>query len=684
MPQHPSGLTPAPPPSPAAAASAQRTPLLLSLGARLVAFCVVLVLLTASCLMWFAHKDTIVSLRGAQRRTLDNVLYLLERELMTAHKEALLAKVEAVEEVKASLIQAAAVAANALQESPKTASGVSPELVFWREHAPNPTLNIDFFRWNGADLPKNILNDAPFPAAFLPVALSLLADGEGDFALERKSDSTQGQDANLAWLLRKGDILIVSSRSLQEVEKAGDQRMQRVAERFSALVDEVQIQQSGFAAVLDNEGNMVHGPADAYIPQKLRTTLAAGVFSGAARRMMVLPGKPDTEERAGHDDDETLYLLAHFQPLHWNIVLAAPLREMEAPAVQVVAGQLWISVLVMSGGIILGLIFAVRLSGPVRRLARMARALPEQDMLTLDIQALVHALPLRRRDEVGELARSFRYMAEALSDNVRELVASTARHERMEKELTVARDIQYGMVPVSFPVCDDVNMHAVMLTAREVGGDFYDLFLLDAEHLCFVIGDVSDKSMPAALFMSMTATMTRSILQGGNVTPDEALRRINNGLAENNPRNMFVTLCIGILNRRSGELLWASAGHMPPIRINSAGAFALPQTGNMVAGIMADMPYKLMRDELKAGEVLFLYTDGVSEARNKERGLFGESSLLQCLSTTGAVAPQELVEAVLEAVRVYALDVEQSDDITIMAIRRTADAHASGRSTSSA
>jgi sigma-B regulation protein RsbU (phosphoserine phosphatase) len=664
------GIPPAQPRHPA-----PRGPLFLSLGARLAGFCALLVLLTAACLLWFAHKDTILALRAAQRRTLDNVLYLLESELMTAHKEALLAKVAAVEEIKASLLRASEAAESALRESHNNAdadarSGESAELAFWSRHALDPALTVDFFLLNTpqAAPPKSILNGVPLPAAYLSAAASLQAEGEGDFALDVEAEfkSAAERDTKLAWLIRRGDILIVCARGLRETEEAGTRRMRGVAERFTALLDEVQIQQSGFAAVLDSAGNLLHGPADAYIPEKLRSTLAAGVFAGAGRRIMLLPG----EGGAGDDRGETLYLLAHFRPLGWNIVLAAPLREMEAPAVQVVAGQLWISLLVMAGGLILGLFFALRVSGPVRRLAGLARSLPEQDMLTLDTAALTRSMPLRRRDEVGELARSFRYMIEELCANIRQLVASTARRERMENELAVARDIQYGMLPASFPVCADVRMHALMLTAKEVGGDFYDLFLLEGDRLCFVIGDVSDKSVPAALFMSMATTLTRSILQGGGVTPDEALRRINNGLSANNPRNMFVTLCIGILQRRSGELLWASAGHQPPVRVSSLGAFPLPQTGNMVAGSMEDMPYKLMRDELKAGEALFLYTDGVTEARNMERGLYGDPRLLEVLNAARAAAPTDMVEAVLQDVRLYAGEAEQSDDITIVAIRR--------------
>ncbi|MDR2160554.1 MAG: HAMP domain-containing protein, partial [Desulfovibrio sp.] len=390
----------------------RKPPFFLSLGVRLASVCALLVLLTAACLMWFAHKGTIVSLRNTQRRTLDNVLYLLEHELIAAHGEALRAKVEAVEEIKASLIRSCVAAADA--------SGFGPERSGVIQF-PDPGMEINFYRFNSPfSLPQSIVDGSLLPESLLPVAAALQPGREGDFGLQ----SDAGRGGELSWLMRKEDMLLVCTRSLQEAEEAGQKRMRRVAERFSSLLGEVHVQQSGFAAVADNTGNIVLGPPWAHIPEKLRSTLAAGVFAGASRRVMVLPEEDGSS-------GEILYLLAYFRPLDWNIVLAAPLNELEAPAIQLVAGQLWISLLVMVVGTILGLLFALRISAPVRRLAHFARELPAQDILTMEAETMAKALPLRRQDEVGELARSFRYMTEELRDNVRKLVDSTARRERM-------------------------------------------------------------------------------------------------------------------------------------------------------------------------------------------------------------------------------------------------------------
>jgi sigma-B regulation protein RsbU (phosphoserine phosphatase) len=598
--------------------------------------CALLVLFTAAALTWFAHKDTIASLRSTQRRSLDNVLFLLVRELDVAHQQALRVKLEAVEAAKNSLEQAVS-SAEAMLEA-------GADLEVWKHHSPNIAVKINIFVWPWSSLPPSLL----------PAATALTPDGQGEFAVA---------DNELTLMIRRGNLLITATRSLDEADRAGVRGMEEAKERFFSLLNEVEIQQSGFAAVLNQAGDIVRGPPQAYVPEKLRATLASGTFAVTPRRIMVLPDQKDPAR-------ETLYLLDYFRPLSWTVVLAAPVDEIEAPALQLVAGQLQIALMVLAGGAILGLFFALRVSGPIRKLARLARALPEQDIRAWDAPALVKGLPLVRRDEVGDLARSFRQMATELRATVLELVEATSRQERMNQELRVARDIQYGIVPSVFPHLEGLDMYASMITAKEVGGDLYDLFLLDEDRLCFVMGDVSDKSVPAALFMSVAATLTRAVMRSGPIEPDGALGRINNSLAENNPRNMFVTLCIGVLDRRNGEFLYSSAGHMPPVRVSSTGAVMLPRTGDMVAGAMPDLPYALIRDRLEIGEALFLYTDGISEARSTNRELYGEDRLLKCLAMAELSSAKAINEEVLGNVAKHTAGAVQSDDIAVMTILR--------------
>lgn len=624
-----------------------------SIRTRLAVSGMFLVLLTAGCLMWFAHKDTITALRVGERRGLNNVLYLLERELAAAHADALQAKIAAVESIKLSLHEASAAAGRmiaATADAPEAQA--APALVRWAENTVSPSLVIRFFR-DGEGGPRDIANGEPLPERLARVA-SLLPRGDGERILDGET---------LIRIERHERFLVVCSRSLESAAETARANLTVVGDRFKDLLRSVHIQQTGFAAVLDASGRMVSGPDHAVIPKKLRETLAAGTFSGASRRVMVLP--PDE----GGGTSDVLYLLGYFRPLQWNIVLAAPLDELEAPAYTLVDRQLRITLAVLLGGLVLGGLIASRIAGPVRRLAHIARTLPEQDILTLDTAALAKDLPVRRKDEVGELAQAFGHMAGELQTNVTRLVASTAVQERMEKELQVARDIQYGFLPTVFPEREDVDLHASMLTAKAVGGDLYDFFFLDDSRLCFVIGDVSDKGVPAALFMSMTVTLVRVAMRDDRLSPETAMARINDALAADNPRSMFVTLCIGVLDTASGELTWSSAGHMPPVLIGTDGAHPLALSGDMMAGIFEGNPFSLMTHRMQPGEALFLYTDGVSEAMNAAKELYGDERLMAHLSRQYGVPAATVNASVFRAVQDHAHGEEQSDDIALVAIR---------------
>ena len=631
-----------------------------SLRTRLILACVLLVLLTAGALMWFAHKDTIIALRNGERRSLNNILFVLERELAASHEEGLYAKVHAVEAMKAALTRAAHRAAETL-----AALAAKPEaersLALWALSQGDETLDLRFFRLDEEGNAHD-LADGERPAAPLYERMRALPQsGEGEFFF------TPGADAKLFKLLRAGDIVIVCSRPLRAVEEAAARRMDEAASRFKSLLREVRVQQTGFAAVLDAQGDLLVGPAGANVPEKLRQTLATGVFTGASRRLMILPAE-GTDEKG-----EILYLLGYFPPLRWHIVLAAPLNELEAPATALVGNQFGITLAVAAGGMLLGLFLAGRIAHPVRRLSALARSLPERDIMTLDAEEMAKELPLRRADEVGELSRSFAYMASELRRNVEELLAATAVRQRLASELQVARDIQYGILPAAFAERTDVDLFAAMWTANEVGGDLYDYFLLDERRLCFAIGDVSDKSIPAALFMSMTVTLVRMVMHETGMSPEKALARINDILARDNPRNMFVSLCIGILDLATGELVWASGGHMPPVRVSREGARSLAASQDMVVGAFEGMSYRLLHDRLRPGDSLFLYTDGVSEAMNADKELFGETRLLAALSPLGGKSSKDISETVRAAVQAHAAGAEQSDDIAIMALRCGAD-----------
>ena len=691
-----------------------------SIRTRLIICCVLLVMLTGTSLMWFAHQDTIVTLRGTERRSLNNVLYVLEQSLAAAHVESVRSKVTAVEEIKERIRRAGAEVYAGLEplilRSAGGRAGSEPELSRllrgWRANPAARELEFSLFLGSarsmaaealppGPLLPENLVNAEggeraePLPEFARPALAGLPQSGDAVFFTDLKNDIS-----HLYYLARFDKAVLLCRADLAGVEVRAEQARLGAAARFDALLEQVQIQKTGFAAALDNRGRVVAGPRDAHIPPKLRQSIRLGEYAGAARRVMVL-GAEDIEvppaqsegggidsPRPGAAGGDMLYLLGYFRPLDWNLVVAAPLDELEGRVLGLVYRQLMLTLLIILGGILVGLVLGTRISGPIRRLSAVARALPEQDILDLDTAALEKSLPTKRRDEVGDLARSFGFMAEELSSNVRALLQAQAERERLDRELEVAHDIQNGILPQ--PLEDTVpegsartgprfELASGMITAKEVGGDLYDFFLVNERELFFVIGDVSDKSVPAALFMSMAVTTIRAAMHDGRAAPNEALGQVNNLLASHNSRNMFVTLCIGKLDLGSGRLAWASAGHMPPVllRRNSGGAWAaehleaseLERSEEMVAGVFEDVDYTLFSRSLAPGEGIFLYTDGVSEALNEAGELFGSERLLAALSNAGSTEPAVVTRHIFDTVKQYAGEAEQSDDIAILALR---------------
>ena len=245
----------------------------------------------------------------------------------------------------------------------------------------------------------------------------------------------------------------------------------------------------------------------------------------------------------------------------------------------------------------------------------------------------------------------------------------------IQQELAVATRIQQAILPCDFPPFPSVrgfDLFAEMIPAREVGGDFYDFFLLDEDRLGVAIGDVSDKGVPAAIFMAVTRTLLKSIALTG-IAPGACLEQVNRLLSLENTSCMFVTLFYGILNIRTGAFSFCNAGHNPPFLLGGAGgAAALPVKQGVVLGINEMLTYDTETWQLGPGEGLLLYTDGITEAFNPGNEMFSEQRLKQCLDEIPGGSPKEIIRHVVNAVRVFAAEAPQSDDLTLLAVKHGA------------
>jgi sigma-B regulation protein RsbU (phosphoserine phosphatase) len=269
-----------------------------------------------------------------------------------------------------------------------------------------------------------------------------------------------------------------------------------------------------------------------------------------------------------------------------------------------------------------------------------------------------------------ELTAKNRELQESF-DNLRR---TTTAKERMESELNIGRDIQMSMLPLKFPPFPHRNEFTVFATlepAREVGGDFYDFFLVDEDRFCFCVGDVSGKGVPAALFMAVTKTLIKSRATN-DFSPASILTHVNDEISENNDSAMFVTLWLGILDVTTGEMSYCNAGHNPPYLCSASGeVIRLAKRHGPVLGAVEGLVYGEDSETLQVGDYLFVYTDGVTEAMDPAGELYEEDRLVQVLEARDYDSVEELVAASTDDVWRFQSDAEQADDVTVLAMRFT-------------
>jgi len=272
----------------------------------------------------------------------------------------------------------------------------------------------------------------------------------------------------------------------------------------------------------------------------------------------------------------------------------------------------------------------------------------------------------------------FRDLEITLDRTIREAVAqkvAAANRERLlalQKELDVAREIQESIVPREFPPFperEDVAIHASMLPAKEVGGDFFDFFLIDRDRIGFAIGDVSGKGVPAALFMAVSRTLLRATASRG-FAPDECMQQVNQTLHQESISSMFVTCFYGVLNTRTGEIHCSNGGHNPPYILRADGRVETVEVfGGLILGAFRHAAYEKREIGLQPGDCIFLYTDGITEAMNPDGEQFTSERLVESLKSVNGSAVEEIVRKVIENVRRFTAGAAQSDDMTILAIR---------------
>ena len=321
---------------------------------------------------------------------------------------------------------------------------------------------------------------------------------------------------------------------------------------------------------------------------------------------------------------------------------------------------------IVTVGLLLMLFFFIRIITselrPLRRLAQEAETIASGQFDT--------KLPdFKRTDEIGQLSHSFGNMQNSLVSYIEELKTTTAQKASIESELNVASSIQMSMLPSVFPNREGLDMYASMTPAKEVGGDLYGYLLID-DSLYFCLGDVSGKGVPASLFMAQVTRLFRT-LANQQMPPAEICTRMNDALSgDENPTNMFVTMFIGLVDLKTGHLSFCNAGHNPPIigGGESHGDF-LKMLTNFPIGVLPDLEFQGEEISSIKGRPLFIYTDGLNEAENKEHDQFGDDHLLDILRNTHFDSARQVIETLAAEVEHHRGGADPNDDLTMMCLR---------------
>lgn len=402
---------------------------------------------------------------------------------------------------------------------------------------------------------------------------------------------------------------------------------------------------------------------------------ARQAFDGDFKKAAMNSLSGDTDENVYiNDHDVKKLVVTAFYPIYDKngkaVALVAAEFEGESIILKIVDFNLATLVIVLVSSIIPIIIFYRKTKKGVLLPIKCLNSAAKEMVDDLESENLVSP-DIHTNDEIEELSDSFEQMNVELRDYIEQLRLATAEKERIGAELNMAKDIQAAQLPnalSAFPDRKDFEIFASMTPAKEVGGDFYDFFLVDDDHLAMVIADVSGKGIPASLFMMISKILIKNRLKAGD-SPSAALGKVNNQLIETNniKPKQFVTVWLAVLELSTGKGKAANAGHEHPVLKRADGAYELVEYRHSPpVSLVKGLKFREHDFELKPGDRLFVYTDGVAEAKNIEREMFGTDRLLSVLNSDQNASPQQVLENVINGINAFVGDAEQFDDITML------------------
>ncbi len=459
------------------------------------------------------------------------------------------------------------------------------------------------------------------------------------------------------------------------------------ADMESVLQDAVE--DGGYRIIVDQDGRVIYSPnEEIFHTYGSDTTLNLRQSTNEALSALVNDAFGDkTDVRLVRIEEQDFYMIgAPIPSAGWVLLSAFGKEQLNAPVVQlqasydsvqmetvaayraqsgraqttIIVAVCLLTALMLAMAIVLGKRIVKPLNAITNRLANLREGDMEFKMEDT----------YRTGDEIEVLAESFAAISHKTVQYVHEVTRVTAEKERISTELHMANQIQESMLPSIFPAFPDrreFDIYATMEPAKEVGGDFYDFFLIDEDHLCMVMADVSGKGVPAALFMMASKIILQSCAMLGS-SPAEILAKTNEAICSNNKMQMFVTVWLGILEISTGKLTTASAGHEYPALQHGCDYALYRDKHGFVIGGLDGVRYKECEIQLQPGDRIFVYTDGVPEATNASNELFGTQRMLDALNENPEASPEETLHDVRRAVNAFVNGAEQFDDLTMMCL----------------
>ena len=444
----------------------------------------------------------------------------------------------------------------------------------------------------------------------------------------------------------------------------------------------------GYAVLLDQNGTIVSRPGlsandtrwDQQFPTENAFTSSTIGLAAIGRNMTAgMTGL----ERVQFNGTNTIVAYAPVTSMNWSYAVSMPESEITAPiretesniitATLKTSAQILLQMdrlLYIFAGLFILLIFIVIILSwfLARIITRPVDALREGTHI-IGSGDLDFRLNIRSGDEFEELATSFNQMALDLKHNIENLKRTTAEKERYIKEMEIAKEIQDSFLPESLPKIPGFEVAAVTIPAMEIGGDLYDFLSVPGDRTGFVIADVSGKGVSAALYMALSRTLLHASGEA-EPEPSRAVRNANRLLYDDGRSSMFITVFYGVLDRQAMQFSYVNAGHNPPLllRTGEAGTW-MTGTKGIALGVIPDVNISPTTLELCHGDIIILYTDGVTEDFNEQDEYFGEEHLMDCVVRHRSHSAQEIQEALLNEIRMFSGSAPQSDDITLVVIR---------------